>query len=213
MGYIFLDESGDLGFDFSKKKTSNSFVITFLFTDSKTSTEKIVKKIFQGFAKKKKKHHPGVLHANKENHETKEKVLHALSKKDVRILTIWLNKRKVYTKLQNEKQVLYNYVTNILLDRICSGKLIPVEKPIQLIASKRETNKFLNENFKVYIESQMKDRHQLQIQIDIKTQTEEKGLQVVDFASWAIYRRREFGDDRYWQIIKHKIVEENALFP
>ena len=59
----------------------------------------------------------------------------------------------------------------------------------------------------------MKDRHQLQIQIDIKTPAEEKGLQIVDFASWAIYRRREFGDDRYWQIIKHKIVEENALFP
>jgi hypothetical protein len=32
MGYIYLDESGDLGFNFDNRKTSKFFVITFLFT-------------------------------------------------------------------------------------------------------------------------------------------------------------------------------------
>jgi hypothetical protein len=40
-----------------------------------------------------------------------------------------------------------------------------------------------------------------------------KGLQIVDFACWAIFRRREFGDGRFWEIIKKIIVEESALFP
>jgi len=31
MAYIFLDESGDLGFDLSKGKTSKYFVIIFLY--------------------------------------------------------------------------------------------------------------------------------------------------------------------------------------
>jgi hypothetical protein len=66
-------------------------------------------------------------------------------------MSIYLNKEKVYIKLQNEKHVLYNYVTNILLDRIITKKLLK-DNNITLIASRRETNKFLNENFKNYLE-------------------------------------------------------------
>lgn len=36
---IFLDESGDLGFDFSKSKTSRKFVITLLVCDGKEATD------------------------------------------------------------------------------------------------------------------------------------------------------------------------------
>ena len=44
MGYIFLDESGDLGFNFKKKKTSKVFIITCLFVENKRSIEKIIRK-------------------------------------------------------------------------------------------------------------------------------------------------------------------------
>ena len=60
--YIFLDESGDLGFDFRKKKTSHHFIVTILITGDKKGIEKLVKKIFHGFSKKEIRHHHGVLH-------------------------------------------------------------------------------------------------------------------------------------------------------
>lgn len=88
MAYIFLDESGDLGFDFIKKKTSKFFIVTCLFTESKTPIEKIV---------------------------------------------------------------LYN--------------------------------------------------------------SEEKTLQAVGFVSWAIFRKYEYADDTFYNIIKNRMVEENPLFP
>lgn len=44
MAYIFMDESGDLGFDFRKKKTSKVFVITCLFIENKGLLEKNSKK-------------------------------------------------------------------------------------------------------------------------------------------------------------------------
>lgn len=128
-------------------------------------------------------------------------------------MTIYLNKRKVYTKLQDEKQVPYNYVTNILLDRVYSKKIIPIKNIVKLVASRRETNKFLNENFRNYINSQVKNRHEIDVKISIKTPSQEKTLQAVDFASWAIFRKYEYGDDSYYNIVKNKIVEENPLFP
>ncbi|MCD6283734.1 DUF3800 domain-containing protein [bacterium] len=212
MGYIFLDESGDLGFNFKKKKTSKVFTITCLFVENKRSIEKIIRKTHSEL-KKKYKRRFGILHAVKEKPITRQRLLKRLSEKDCAIMTIYLNKKRVYTKLQNEKQVLYNYVANILLDRIYTKKLLPLSKTILLIASRRETNKFINQNFKNYLNNQIVNRHKVNVRVVIKTPYEEKSLQAADFTSWAIFRKYEYGDDSYYNLIKNKIIEENPLFP
>ncbi|MCX5718320.1 MAG: DUF3800 domain-containing protein [Nitrospirae bacterium] len=212
MAFIFMDESGDLGFDFTKKKTSKFFVITCLFVENKGLLEKIVKKTHSQLQKKYKRKF-GNLHCVKEKPVTRQRLLRLMTEKECFVMTIYLNKKRVYTKLQNEKQVLYNYVANILLDRIYSKKIIPIGSAVKLIASRRETNKFLNENFKNYLNSQVENRHKAKIEVLIRSPHEEKSLQAVDFVSWAIFRKYEYGDDSYYNSIKNKIVEENPLFP
>ncbi len=213
MAFIFMDESGNLGFNFNKKGTSTYFLITFLLTKNKRSIEKCVKKVHAGLRKKYKK--VGVLHAYAEEPVTRKRLLSFLSKKDYKIMTILLNKKKVYTKLQDEKLVLYNYVTNILLDRIFTKKLLHSDDPssIEIIASRKETNKFLNQNFKFYLQSNIAKNHNINVTISIKTPAQEKALQAVDFVSWAIFRKHEYGDEIYYDIIKENIIEENPLFP
>jgi len=213
MAYIFLDESGDLGFDFNKEKTSKYFIVTFLFVKEKTTLERMVKKIFRGFSKMEVKSHNGVLHAYKETPRTRQKLLNLFREKEMsNVIVIYLNKKKVYTKLQDEKHVLYNYVTNILLDCVYTKKLIPTNEKIFLIASRRETNKFLNKNFSGYLKNQVKSNHKIDIEIEIKSPTQEKSLQVVDMLSWSVFRKYEHGDDSYYNLFKQDIVEENPLF-
>lgn len=207
-----MDESGDLGFDSRKKKSSKVFVITCLFVENKGLLEKIVKKTHSELQKKYKRR-IGVLHCVKEKPVTRQRLLRRINEKECFAMTIYLNKKRVYTKLQNEKQVLYNYVANILLDRVYSKKIIPVDSAVKLIASRRETNKFLNENFKDYLNSQAERRHKIKMEVLIKNPHEEKSLQAVDFMSWAIFRKYEYGDDSYYNIVKNRIVEENPLFP
>jgi hypothetical protein len=213
MAFIFLDESGDLGFNFNKKKTSKYFVIACLFVKEERPVTKIIKKIFADFTKKEVKNHGGTLHAYKERPAIRQKLLNALNEKDVAIISIYLNKLKVHTKLHDEKHVLYNYVANILLDRIYTKKLIPINEPIALVASRRETNKFLNQNFCDYLSRQVSGNHNIKIIIEIKTPQERKCLQVVDCVCWALFRKREHGDEDYVNLIKSKIIEENPLFP
>ncbi|MFA5351930.1 MAG: DUF3800 domain-containing protein [Candidatus Gracilibacteria bacterium] len=214
MPYIYLDESGDLGFDFSKQKTSKHFVVIFLFVkdSEKKPIEKIIKKIFKSFTKKEIKSHPNSLHAYKEKPKTRIRLFNFLNQQDISIITIYLKKDKVYTQLQDEKQVLYNYITNILLDRVLTKKLIPLKSKIQLIASQRETNKFFNQNFKQYLETQVRNNHKIDFAVKIKPSSQEKCLQIVDFACWAIFRKYEKNDESYYNIFKQKIVEENSLF-
>jgi hypothetical protein len=213
MRYIYLDESGDLGFDFGKHETTRYFVITFLLVDKKRPIEKIIKNIFSGFTKAEVKRHNGILHAYKETPTTIKRVLAKLVERDIKVLSIFLNKENVYTRLQDMKHVLYNYVTNILLDRICRKNIIPTDEPIILVASKRETNKFLNDNFTDYLASQLKQAHGLELKIEIKTPFENKCLQAVDIICWAIFKKQERGDATYYDIIKPKIFEESLLFP
>lgn len=213
MSYIFLDESGDLGFNFKKQKTSKYFVITLLFTANKEPIVRSVKKIFKSFTAKERKNHHGILHAYKENSKTRMKLLNLLKEKDLSIISLYLNKKKVYTKLQSTKHALYNYITNIVLDRICTKKLLPKNKHIFLIASRRETNKFLNENFKDYLRNQVKNNHNIKIKVEIAPPHSEKCLQAVDMICWAIFRNQEHQDETYIKLIKQKIVENSPLFP
>jgi hypothetical protein len=59
----------------------------------------------------------------------------------------------------------------------------------------------------------VKDRHKMKMEVMIKSPYEEKSLQAVDFISWAIFRKYEYGDDSYYKAIKDIVVEENPLFP
>lgn len=210
MNYVLLDESGDLGFKL-EGGSSKFFVIAIIFIKSKRPLEKIARAVHGGLRKKFRK--VGALHAYGESPITRTRVLQRINQQDCSILAVILNKRKVHTKLQDEKAVLYNYVTNILIDRLLTRKLLPPENPIILIASRRETNKFLNLNFKNYLQAQANNNHKLKITVEIKSPTEEKSLQVVDFVSWAIFRKYETGDDAFYNLIKDKVIEEAPLFP
>lgn len=212
MSYIFFDESGDLGFDFSKKKTSNYFVVTFLFVNNKSSIEKIVKKIFRMLFAVRKKKHSGVLHAYKEKPITRRRLLSLLNMRDVGVFYVCLNKKKVYTLLKDKKHILYNYVVQVLLDRIFTKKLLPLKAKIYFVASKRETSVFLNKNFKNYLKNQVLFKHQANIEVQIKTPHEEKCLQVVDFVSWALFRKLEYREKFYYDLFKSKIIKESWLF-
>ncbi len=216
MAYIYMDESGDLWFDWKKSKTSKYFVVSFLFIGdevTRNNTEKIVNKIFRLFQPKERLHHAPVLHAHKETPKTRTKTLGLIASKDVSVLSIYLNKKNVYTRLHDEKHLLYNYIVNILLDRLMKKKIIPLSGKIHFIAAQRETNKFLNENFCAYLENQWKNHKNLDIAVSIRTTHEEKCLQLIDTIAWATYRKYEHDDESYINLINTRIIEENALFP
>lgn len=211
MAYIFLDESGDLGFDFEKKRTSKFFVITVLFVDQKRPIEKLIRKVHAGL-RKKYKIRTSVLHAAKEEPVNIIRICRGLADKHCKVMTIYLDKSKVYTNLRDEKHVLYNYIVNILLDRIMNKHLVSKKDGVILVASRRETNKFLNDNFRDYLRRQVKSNHGTEFRVEIKTPAEEKCLQAVDIVSWSIFRKYEYGDDRYYQTLKPIIAEENVLY-
>ncbi|MCK4635927.1 MAG: DUF3800 domain-containing protein [Candidatus Moranbacteria bacterium] len=137
-----------------------------------------------------------------------------LNEKDINIISIYLDKSKIFTSFQNEKHTLYNYITNVLLNKICNRNNVEnLNQPIEFIASQRETNRFLNDNFCKYIQDQVFKNHKIKINISIRTPHQEKCLQIADAVSWTIFRKLEHKDSSYLNLIKNKIIEEIPIFP
>jgi hypothetical protein len=209
MVYIFLDESGDLGF---KKSSSKWFIFTIAMVDDPRSLERVVKKIWSPLKKKHKK--LGELHAYRADDITRTRMLQKLnSVDDLKVLCVILNKKKVHIDLQNQKNYLYNYTANILLDRLHSSKAVKDEEQIQLFIDRKDTKKRLRENFVRYLTSQMSNRGRKHFTVNLHTSQENKSLQAVDFISWAIFRKYEKGDYEFYELIKSKITDERLLFP
>jgi len=209
MAYIFLDESGDLGF---KKSSSKWFLFTIAIVSDLRSLERVVKKIWRPLKKKHKK--LGELHASHEKNITRKRVLEQLNEvNDLKILCVILNKKKVYVDLQNQKNYLYNYTANILLDRLHTKEMLKPGESLNLYIDRKDTKKLLRENFINYLTHSMKKRHNGAFKVELRSSYENKSLQAVDFMSWAIFRKYERGDYEFYEMIKSKITDERLLFP
>lgn len=207
--YIFLDESGDLGF---RKHSSKWFLFTVAMVSDARGLERVIKKVWRTLKKKRKR--LGELHASHEKDITRTRVLKGLAEiSDLKVMTVILNKHKVYVDLQNQKNYLYNYTANILLDRFHARGIVTPDEPIHLYADRKDTKKSLRENFVSYLTASMKKKRGGAFKVELHASHDNKSLQAVDFISWAIFRKYEHGDFAFYEIIKNKIVDERLLFP
>jgi hypothetical protein len=207
MVYIFLDESGDLGFDFQKKRTSRYFVVTALVTDNKRPIEKLVKDIHRHL-RKKYRMKSGTLHAAHEDPSTCFRFCKKLSTKDVYIASVFLDKQKVSTAMRQETHILFNFLVRALLNRLLIHRLINGTETTKLILARRETSKYLNKGIKEYLTDRMNTVRIPKLLLQIEMPNREKGLQAVDIASWALFRKYEFGDSKYSKLLQPIVTEE-----
>jgi len=208
---VYLDESGDLGFDLDKPSTSQYFVVTILVCADENVAGKIAKKVFQTLSKTDVRHHHGVLHAHGLRESVRRRLLGLIAQEDVSILVIRLDKRQVFTPV-DEKHLFYNYVVNALLSRLVSRQLVQNNETIHVIASQRETSRGLNEDFLAYITSRSTSRQGPDLTVEIKPASAVKGLQVVDCLSWSFFRKYEYGDSSYADLVAAKVIDEWSIY-
>jgi len=198
--YIYLDESGDLGFN---KKSSNHIVIALLITKNPFKVERCIKRIRQRKLKKKLKELPEIKF-NKSNDHIREKTLQCITKEPIEIAYIVLDKDRVSPSRQNHKQKIYNFIASYLM---CC---LPYENTtkLKLIVDKRISNKVVRTDFDRYV------REKTGFKVDISHENSEynKCLQATDFIAGAIFRKYESGDCRFYDLIKDRIkISEHLL--
>jgi len=211
--YIFLDESGCLGFDFENKSPSKKFVITLLVcNDRKTvdSFKSAVKRTLKNKLNRKSKRSRVVeeLHATHITQEIKEYFLRQVKSDGWYVYTVALNKLRVEQHLQSRqgKKKLYNYLSRFILEKVdFSG----VTNTVTLVVDKSK-NKAEIADFNGYLSNQLEAKLELNVRLNIDhlDSKASAGLQAVDSFCWGVYRKYEHKDDAWYRCYAHKIAFE-----
>jgi hypothetical protein len=207
---IYLDESGDLGFDFVNKTPSQKFVITLLVCrnkDAVDSFKRAVRRTLKNKLNHKKQNKRVVeeLHATSLSYPIKQYFYKQIRNSDWDIYAVALNKNRVYEHLINKpgRKKLYNYLANFLLDKV---NLSTANPAVTLIVDKCK-NKEEIADFNQYLGNQLDARLPLNIPLNIyhEDSRANAGLQAVDLFCWGIYRKYEYGDLDWYRNYRARI--------
>jgi len=205
--HIYLDESGDLGFDFSKKGTSKNFLITVLLTRESKKIANCIKHLKEDALQKKYKKIPEIKFNNSPE-VFRKRIIHKLSQQEIFILVFCLNKRKIVSKLHDKKDKVYNYITGLLFDKILNATN-PNEELIMTV-DKVKVGKIQIEDFNFYLGLKLflAGQSNRKLVVNHVDSQKDRCIQAVDFISGSIFRKYEFRNLNFYNLIKSKIISE-----
>lgn len=214
---IYLDESGDLGFDWSKKKTSRYFVITLLVCEGKhvqTAFRKAVKRTLKNKLNRgKKKRFVHELKGEGTDISTKEYFYKHSPKAGWHIFSVSLNKARTQPHLQTKvgKKKLYNFLARFLLEKVQFPENLPA---LNLVLDRCKDTEEIRD-FNQYVENQLEALSPLNTRLYITHEQshENPGLQAVDMFCWGIARKNDRGDSAWYRMYQNKIRFETIYLP
>ena len=209
MLYLYLDESGDLGFDFVNKKPSKFFIITILAIRGRDNNRMLIKAVKKTLARKlnRKKSVAAELKGARTIIEIKKYFYSRVKDLKFAIYSLTLNKKRVYERLTRNKERVYNYISRLVLDKIPFDQ---AQEQVILILDKSKSPKEVRE-FNEYVLGQLTGRLDPKVPLDIKHENSYhyNGLQAVDLFSWGIFRKYEKKDTEWLEIFQEKIAYED----
>ena len=210
MAYIYMDESGDLGFN-DYELNSKFFIITFLIANNEKEISNVMKNLYKWMeGKKVRRKKSAFFHANQEWKASVKRALDLASRRDIKVVSLVLQKDIISRKDKENVHSLYNKAVWYLLEQSERRNYLTYKDKHYFIASRKETKRQLNENFISYLESSHSDLLDIDIIIDNPSQV--KWLELVDPISFAIYQKYEYWDLELYSVIKNKIILELQNF-
>lgn len=204
--YVYLDESGDLGFS---EGSTALFTIAFVVLGDPTEFKRCVKRT------KIKYRIPPIeeLKGATTRAEVKADLLRRFSKIDMAIHSITVNKEKVNERLRGDGNILYNYMVGLSLGawllkqpKGAAIKII-VDRRITSITSGFDFDEYLK--YKTWYEGQRSD---LELLIDHVDSHGALSIQGIDVICNTIYRKFSGRDAELYSLIQRKVVSEKRLF-
>jgi hypothetical protein len=210
MLYLYLDESGDMGFDFFAKKPSKYFTVTVMLVQGMENRKKIAKAVRRTLHYKLAKQQIE-LKGSKQSIEVKRYFYKHIESVPFELYALTLNKRRVYDYLSQKKDRVYNFITRKVLDVI---PFTNASTRVSLVIDRSKSKKEIRE-FNDYLIRHLSGRIEPKIPLDIDHHLshEDLPLQAVDLFSWGIFRKYEKDDREWFNVFKDQIKYDDVYLP
>jgi len=203
--YIYLDESGDLGFG---KGGSKYFTIAFTIMENPVPFRRCVKKV-------KIKHNiprDVELKGNTTRVSVKEELLYRFAGLEIEVHSITVKKSNVQLKLRRNTNILYNYMVGLsLAERILMEKpgtkvLVSIDRRVISVPA-LQIEEYLKS--KVWLEGKRTD---IDLEINHLDSHEAYAIQGIDIICNSIFRKYNWNNYILFNIIQGKIKSDKRLF-
>lgn len=204
--YVYLDESGDLGFG---PRGTRYFTIAFVIVKDPVHYRRCVKTV-------KMKHNiprQVELKGNTAREFIKEDLLRAFLKLDMEIHAITVKKENVEVKLRKDTNILYNYMVGLsLVERILQEPagtkvVINVDRRIVSITSGFKFNEYLR--YKIWYE---RERRDIDLEINHLDSHEAHVIQGADVVCNSVFRKYNSNHYALFNVIRGKVKTDRRLF-
>ena len=206
--FVYIDESGDLGFH--PEKSSTHLVITALFVSDPSKLDRIMKNIRRNTPQKEIKK-SFEMKGSKLSETTVKRLLIKLNEiQDIKVVHIIAEKKHLQSYLEkNNKNQLYNIVVGEI------AKHIPFEKAgLEIRIDKSKNKKELRDEFNTYFIDTLKSHSSCHVIENMIHHNDSKmwcGLQFADILAWSEYQKVVFKKDDFSNLID-KTKQEEYIF-
>ena len=215
MLFVYLDESGCLGFDFKNKKPSEYFTITvvvakWLFSHRaiKKEVETVIKRKINTKAKNSRV--VDEIKWSRTSLQIRKYLFKRVSNIDFSIYSISFNKRNVNLDLRRNPARLYNYFVKQLIDKI---DLSIAEDKITIVLDKSK-NKEQIKDCNTYLINHIESRIPLEIDIDVihENSVVIKQLQLADVFCYGFYEKYNKNCLDWYNVFQSKITYDELWY-
>ncbi|WP_298535567.1 DUF3800 domain-containing protein [uncultured Methanobrevibacter sp.] len=197
MNYIFIDESGDLGF---KTSSSHYFILVAILVSNPKKLDNLVKNTYRKY--KRRIYKSNELKATKTPNDINMDIIVKLNKIDNKVFAIVFEKSNIYKlDFQNDINILYDILASKL------ANLIEINDKTVIIVDKNK-NQIQIKNFNEVFKKNLNNLKNHPISFIHANSINYKGLQIADLLSWSIYQKYENKNDAFEKLIENKSVKK-----
>lgn len=214
---VFLDESGDLGFDFEAKQPSRFFTITLLVCDDRRALagfRKAVRRTLKNkLNRRKSRRRVQELHGSDTALTIKRYFARQMPDRGWQLYSVTLNKQRVQPHLTTRggKKKLYNFLARFLLEQL---PLEQATENVSLVVDKSKNTEEIRD-FNQYLQNQLEALLPLNTALHIHhdRSQDDPGLQAVDLFCWGLSRKHERGDGEWYEYYRRFVAFETIYLP
>lgn len=211
MIFLYLDESGDLGFDFFGKSPSRYFTVTVMMVRGLANNQLIAKAVKRTIRKKLYRQKRTELKGSRDSIEVKRYFFRLIRRIPFEVYALTLNKKRVYKTLRQKKDRVYNFIARKALD------VIPLDEAsvrVELVIDRSKGKHEIRE-FNQYLVRQLSGKLDPRVPLSIEHHRshEDLPLQAADLFSWGIFRKHEKKDIEWFNVFRDKIKHDSVYLP
>ena len=204
--YVYLDESGDLGFG---ERSTTYFTVAFVTMENPIPFRRCVKRV------KEEYHIPreAELKGSTTREVIKRDLLARFAKLDIEVHAMTVRKKNVEPKLRRDANILYNYMVGLsLVERILQEPanarvLVNVDRRVISITSGFNFNEYLK--YKILYEGKRLD---INLEINHLDSHEAYAIQGIDVICNSIFKKYDSNNYGLFNIIQDKVKSDKRLF-